>query len=119
MRLAARTRSLTLPYIRKRACMRSHGPPPPRPCRARAQEELEIVGGVFEGECLDKAGIERITKLPTKQELMQSTAIMLKKLPATLAQRLNEAGAERIARATKQASGQKLVQAVKAIEGKL
>ena len=67
---------------------------------------------------LDKAGVEAVVKLPTKQELMGSTAIMLKKLPAKLAQSLHAAGAERLARVTKQAAGQKLVQAVKAMEGK-
>jgi len=81
-------------------------------------EGNDIVGGMFEGQVLDKAGVVAITKLPTKQELMGSTAIMLKKLPAKLAQSINAAGAGRLARVTKQASGQKLVQAVKAMEGK-
>ena len=85
----------------------------------RAQEDNAIVGGVFEGECLDAKGVVAITKLPTKQELMQQTAIMLKALPTKLARTLNEAGAGRLARVTKQASGQKLVQAVKQVEGKL
>ena len=68
---------------------------------------------------MDKKGIEAITKLPTKQELMQQTAIMLKALPTKLARSLNQAGAQRLAKVTKQAAGQKLVQAVKAVEGKL
>lgn len=86
--------------------------------RSRAQEELEVVGGVFDGQVLDRKGVEAVTKLPTKQELMGQTAIMLKALPTKLARTLHEAGAGRLARATKQASGQKLVQAVKAMEGK-
>ena len=73
---------------------------------------------MFEGEVLDKDGVVAITKLPTKQELMGTTASLLKALPTKLARSLNEAGALRIARVTKQASGQKLVQAVKAMEGK-
>jgi len=81
-------------------------------------ENLDIVGGVFEGELLDKKGIEAITKLPTKQELMGQTAVLLKAMPTKLARLLNEAGAQRLARVAKQASGQKLVQAVKAVEGK-
>ena len=71
-------------------------------------EAYEIVGGVYDGELLDGKGVARIAKLPTKQELMQQTAIMIKKL----------AGGK-LARAIKQASGQKLVQAVKAVETKM
>jgi len=82
------------------------------------KDERNILGGMFEGEVLDKDGVVAITKLPTKQELMGTTASLLKALPTKLARSLNEAGALRIARVTKQASGQKLVQAVKAMEGK-
>jgi large subunit ribosomal protein L10 len=82
------------------------------------REEVEIVGGVFEGQCLDKKGIEAVTKLPTKQELMATTATLLTVLPTKLARTLNNAGAQRLAKVTKQAAGQKLVQAVKAMEGK-
>lgn len=81
-------------------------------------EEHDIVGGIFEGELLDKKGVIAITKLPTKQELMGKTAVLLKALPTKLARSLDQAGAGRIARVTKQAAGQKLVQAVKAVEGK-
>ena len=80
-----------------------------------------IVGGMFEGQVLDPKGVVAVTKLPTKQELMGQTAIMLKAMPTKLARALNQAGAQRLARVTKQAAGQKLVQAVKAVEdsGKL
>merc|ERR1719217_1623392 len=81
-------------------------------------ENIDIVGGMFEGDLLDKKAIEAVTKLPTKQELMGQTAVLLKALPTKLARTLNNAGAQRLARVTKQASGQKLVQAVKAMEGK-
>lgn len=83
-----------------------------------SQEDNDIVGGIFDGELLDKKGVEAITKLPTKQELMGSTAVLLKAIPTKLARTLNAAGAGRLARVTKQAAGQKLVQAVKAVEGK-
>ena len=83
------------------------------------EEENGIVGGVFEGQLLDFKGIEAVTKLPTKQELMGQTAVLLKQIPSKLARALNNAGAERLAKVTKQAAGQKLVQAVKAVEGKL
>lgn len=78
-----------------------------------------IVGGMFEGELLDEKGVEMVTNLPTKQELMGQTASLLKMIPTKLARSLNEAGAQRIAKVTKLASGQKLVQAIKAVEGKL
>merc|ERR1711937_720471 len=65
------------------------------------KEEYDIKGGIFEGELLDKKGVVAITKLPTKQELMQSTAVLLKALPTKLARSLNEAGAARVARVTK------------------
>ena len=77
------------------------------------------MGGVFDGELLDKKGVVAITKLPTKQELMQTTAVLVKALPTKLARTLNEAGAQRLAKVTKQAAGQKLVQAIKQVEGKL
>ena len=76
------------------------------------------MGGIFEGAALTKQGVVDVSKLPTKQELMGQTAIMLKALPTKLARTLNEAGAQRLAKVVKQASGQKLVQAVKAVEGK-
>jgi hypothetical protein len=50
---------------------------------------------------------------------MGQTAMLIKQLPTKLARSLNNAGAQRLAKVTKQASGQKLVQAVKAMEGKL
>ena len=68
---------------------------------------------------LDKKGVIQITKLPTKQELMGQTAMLIKQLPTKLARSLNTAGAQRLAKVTNQASGQKLVQAIKAMEGKL
>jgi large subunit ribosomal protein L10 len=82
------------------------------------EDENGIVGGVFEGQLLDFKGIEAVTKLPTKQELMGQTAVLLKQIPTKLARALDGAGAQRLAKVTKQAAGQKLVQAVKAVEGK-
>jgi len=82
-------------------------------------EHTEIKGGIFSGEVLDQKGVVAVSKLPTKQELMGQTASLLKCLPAKLARSLDSAGAGRLARVTKQAAGQKLVQAVKAMEGKM
>ena len=74
---------------------------------------------MFEGTVLDGKGVEAVTKLPTKKELMQNTAIMLKKLPGKLAISLNDAGAERLARSMKQAQGEKLVKALDLMKDKL
>merc|ERR1719502_1015129 len=70
------------------------------------KEDGEIVGGLFGGDLLDEKGVIAVSKLPTKQELMGQTAIMLKKMPATIAQRLKAADATRIARVIKEAQGQ-------------
>jgi len=82
-------------------------------------EDNAIVGGMFEGEVLDPKGIEAVTKLPTKQELMGTTAVLLKALPTKLARTLNEAGAVRLARSLKEAQGTKLARAVDAMKEKL
>jgi len=78
-----------------------------------------IVGGMFEGQVLDAKGIEAVTKLPTKQELMGQTASLLKALPTKLARTLKAADATRVARAIKEAQGQKLGRAVAAMKDKM
>merc|ERR1711908_136733 len=82
-------------------------------------EARAIVGGFFGGEVLDGKGVEAISKLPTKQELMQQTAIALKMVPTKLARSLKQAGAERLAKGLKQASAQKMVVAVKLASDKM
>lgn len=82
-------------------------------------EDNAIVGGMFEGSVLDPEGIEAVTKLPTKQELMGTTAVLLKALPTKLARSLKNADAARVARAIKEAQGQKLSRAVEAMKDKL
>lgn len=79
----------------------------------------EIMGGIFSAEVLDGNGIEAVSKLPTKQELMGKTATLLKCLPTKLARSVKEAGAVRIARGVKEARGSKMVRAVKAASEKL
>lgn len=83
------------------------------------QEDNKIVGGMFEGQVLDAKGIDAVTKLPTKQELMGQTAVLLKVLPSKLARSLNNAGATRLAKALKEAQGQKLGRAVNVMKDKL
>lgn len=83
------------------------------------KEDNAILGGMFEGELLDPKGIEAVTKLPTKQELMGQMAGALKALPTKLARSIHEAGATRLARAVKEAQGQKLARAVDAMKEKL
>ena len=68
---------------------------------------------------LDAKGIEAVTKLPTKQELMQKTAMLMKALPSKLARSLKAADAQRIAKGIKEAQGQKLGRAVNAMKDKL
>lgn len=82
------------------------------------KEENGIVGGMFEGEALDAKGVTAVAKLPTKQEMMGKTAILLKALPTKLARTLDQAGAQRLAKVTKEAAAGKLVRAVSAMEGK-
>ena len=82
-------------------------------------EARAIVGGFFGGEVLDGKGVEAISKLPTKQELMQQPAIALKMVPPKLARSLKQAGAERLAKGLKQASAQKMVVAVKLASDKM
>jgi len=85
----------------------------------KALEDNAILGGMFEGEILDAKGIEAVTKLPTKQELMGQTAMLLKALPTKLARSVKGADAGRIAKAIKEAQGQKLARAVDAMKEKL
>ena len=68
---------------------------------------------------MNPTGIEAVTKLSTKQELMGDMAALVKALPAQLAHRLHEAGATRLARAVREAQGQKLARAVDAMKDKL
>ena len=42
---------------------------------AKEQKQFEIKGGFFEGEVLDAAGVERLSKMPGKEEL-QATLLM-------------------------------------------
>lgn len=82
-------------------------------------EDNAILGGMFEGEVLDPKGIEAVTKLPTKQELMGQTATLIKMLPGNLARSLKNADAGRIAKLIKDAQGQKLGRAVNAMKDQL
>lgn len=84
-----------------------------------SQSDNVILGGMFEGQVLDAAGIEAVVKLPTKQELMGKTAALLKALPTKIARSVKAADATRLARAVKEAQGQKLARAVDAAKEKL
>ena len=72
--------------------------------------EAQVPGSVV----LDAKGVEAISKLPTKQELMGQVATLLTVLPTKLGRSLNAAGAQRLARGVKEAAGTKMVRAVKA-----
>lgn len=73
---------------------------------AKQDDPSQIIGGTFDGQQLDGKGVVQISKLPTKQELMGTTAALIKALPTKLA------------KALKQAQGQKLVKAVKLVADK-
>lgn len=88
-------------------------------CLNAPQENNKIVGGMFEGSILDPKGIEAVTKLPTKQELMATTAALIKAVPTKLARSIKAADATRLARVIKEAQGQKLARAVNAMKDKL
>jgi large subunit ribosomal protein L10 len=80
----------------------------------------DIIGGAFDGAVLDAKGVDAISKLPTKQELMQSTAVAIKQTSVKLARVLKQAGAaQRIAKGVKEAQGNKLARAVNAMSTKL
>jgi len=85
----------------------------------KGKKDNVIVGGVFGAQVLDREGIEAVSKLPTKQELMGKTATLLKCLPAKLARGLKGAGAERLARGVKEARGSKMARAIKLASEKL
>jgi len=80
----------------------------------------DIVGGVFDGTVVDAQGVDAISKLPTKQELMAQTATDIKLVTVKLARVIKKAGAaQRIAKGIKEAQGQKLSRAVAAMKEKL
>merc|ERR1711967_206136 len=47
-------------------------------------EACAIIGGFFDGQVLDSKGVVAVSKLPTKQELMQQTAVSLRLVPSVL-----------------------------------
>mmetsp|Transcript_64385 Transcript_64385/g.107013 ORF Transcript_64385/g.107013 Transcript_64385/m.107013 type:complete len:231 (-) Transcript_64385:2-694(-) len=83
------------------------------------KDGLDIVGGVFDGQFLDAKGVEAVSKLPTKQELMGQTATLLTALPAKLARSVKAAGAERLARGVQEARGAKMAPAGKLASEKM
>lgn len=83
------------------------------------KKQNEIIGGVFDGQVLDADGIDRVSKLPTKQELMGQTAGLLKAMPTKLARLIKQAGAERLARGVQEARGSKMARAVKLASEKM
>lgn len=50
---------------------------------------MPFKAGVFGGELLDGPGVVAISKLPTKQELIQRLAIALKSVPTKLGRSIN------------------------------
>lgn len=66
-------------------------------------KEKGVRGGIFEGEPLDVDGIVKVSKLPTKIELIQKIAIGINMVPTRLARSIDQAAdATPIARGIKQ-----------------
>ena len=74
---------------------------------------------MFDAEVLDADGIDAVSKLPTKQELMGTTAVLLKAMPQKLARLLKEASGQKLARGVQEARGTKMARAVKLASEKL
>lgn len=52
---------------------------------AKENKRDPILGGAFESSLYDRDGVEKLGELPTKQELYQKTAILIKAVPTKLA----------------------------------
>lgn len=52
--------------------------------------EVPIRGGIFEGEIYDEAGVEKVSKLPTKKELIAKIAISIKGVPTKIGRSIKE-----------------------------
>ena len=63
-------------------------------------EEMGIIGGTLEGTNYDAAGVEAISKLPSKKELIATVASRIKAVPTKVA-RVIKAPGEKMARAIK------------------
>lgn len=85
-----------------------------------ARDSNEIVGGAFDGTLLDGEGVDTISKLPTKQELMQQVAVATKMQITSVARVVKEiSAAQRLAKGIKEAQGQKMARAIAAMKDKL
>lgn len=62
---------------------------------------MAIKGAVVEGQYIDEAGLKRLSKSPTKKELITMIAVMLNKPAAKIATLIKEAGGGKLARAIK------------------
>lgn len=61
---------------------------------AKEKENFKLKAGVFEGEILDKTGVEALASMPSKEELL-STLLALMNAPATkLLQTINAPGTQ-------------------------
>lgn len=64
---------------------------------AKGKENLKIKGGWFEGRFLDKAGIEQLAKMPSREELFAKLLALIN-APATQLLRLMQAPATQLTR---------------------
>ena len=64
---------------------------------AKTAEALKIKGGWFEGVCLDKAGVEQLATMPSREEILGKLLALIN-APATQLLRLMQAPAEQTVR---------------------
>jgi large subunit ribosomal protein L10 len=77
----------------------------------------DLLGGAFDGEYLDKAGVAATSQLPTKRDLMAKFAGQLKQIPTRVAKGVKEVPSG-IARGVKQLDAERLARVIKAIVDK-
>jgi len=77
-----------------------------------------IKGGAMDGTFLDTKGVNGLSKLPTKQELMGKVAYMINSIPTKIAKGINEVPSK-VARGINAASAERLSRAIKLMQEKM
>jgi len=79
-----------------------------------------VTGGALESKFLDSAAIMDLVNVPTRKELMQKVAVLVRAVPQNLASGIHQAtnAPERVARGLKQV-GEKLAKATEAVRDKM
>ena len=59
---------------------------------AKENDKLVIIGGLMGDEVLDQAGVEALSKMPSREELIATVVVRLMGQASQIAQRLNAPG---------------------------